>query len=262
MSVNLTLKKLGLNEKEVRVYLALLRRGKTKPAELAKLTKLNRATLYHIAKGLVSSGIIAEDLSGKTLQYVSLPINDLKNILESDKRALKEKEDLVKRAVGELRLISSEKSYPVPKIRFIEEKDLEKFLFDNLVKWQKNVIASDGFWWGFQDHTFVENYPAWIAESWKTKESQHKNYLPQVFTNDSAPERRLKGKYQPKRHVKFLADTNFTATTWVCGNYIVMIHTRHTPFYLIEIHDEMMALNMREIFRKLWEIPTKEANKL
>ncbi|MFA7319008.1 MAG: helix-turn-helix domain-containing protein [Parcubacteria group bacterium] len=250
-----TLKKLGLNEKETRVYLALLRHGQAKPAELAKLTKLNRATLYHTAKSLVSSGIIAEDLSGKALQYVILPIDNMKNILESDKRELKEKEKLVKQAVGELQMISSEKSYPVPKIRFIEENDLEKFLFDNLVKWQKEVIASDGHWWGFQDHTFVENYPAWIEKSWKTKESQRGNYSPQIFTNDSKTERKLKGKYQPKRQVKFLADTNFTATTWVCGDYLVMIYTRQVPYYIIEIHDEMMALNMREIFRRLWRNP-------
>ena len=84
MSASQTLKKLGLNEKEARVYLALLRRGKSKPAELAKLTKLNRATLYHTAKNLVSRGIIAEDLSGKALQFVTLPIDNLKYILESD----------------------------------------------------------------------------------------------------------------------------------------------------------------------------------
>ena len=167
---------------------------------------------------------------------------------------MKEKEELVKQAIGELQMVSSEKSYPVPKIRFIEENDLEKFLFDNLAKWQKEVVASDGHWRGFQDHTFVENFSSWIEKSWKTKESQHKNYLPQIFTNDSAVERKLKGKYQPKRQIKFLADASFTATTWVCGNYLVMIHTRQKPNYIIEIYDEMMAHNMREIFKKLWSL--------
>ena len=253
MSASQTLKKLGLNDKETRVYLALLRYGKTKPSVLAKIAKLNRATLYHTAKELVFRGIVAEDLSGKVLHYSALPAENLRNILKQAKREIEEKENLIKRAVSELKMLKAEKTYPVPKIRFIEDDNLEKFLFDNLVKWQREVISTDGTWWGFQDHSFVENFFEWIRETWKTKESRDINYKAQVFTNDSSVERELKGKYQPKRQVLFLPGTNFTATVWVCGNYLVMIFTRQKPFYLIEIHDEMMALNMREIFRKLWE---------
>jgi len=120
MSANQTLTKLGFNEKEIKVYLALLRHGKNKPSALAKLTKLNRATLYHTAKELVSKGVIAEDLSGKFLHFVVLDINSLDKMLEQEKRELKEKEPLVTQVIGELQNIASEKSYPVPKIRFIE----------------------------------------------------------------------------------------------------------------------------------------------
>lgn len=252
MSAAQTLKKLGLNDKETRVYLALLRHGKTKPSVLAKLTKLNRATLYHTAKALVSKEIVAEDLSGKFLYYSPLPAKSLENVLENAKRELRAKENLVKQAIGELQLIQSEDAYPVPKIRFIEENDLEKFLFGNLVKWQKSLLKTDEIWWGFQDHSFIEKYFEWIHETWRTKESRYENYQARMLTNASEAERRLKGRYQPKRQVKFLPDTNFTATVWVCGDYLVMIFTRQKPFYLIEIHDHMMALNMRELFRKIW----------
>lgn len=257
MSIQQTLGKLGLNDKEVRVYLALLRYGKAKPSVLAKLTKLNRATLYHLAKSLVSKGIIAEDMSGKVLQFVALPARNLDKILEPAKRELKEKESLIKQAISGLKMITAEKSYPVPKIRFIEENNLEKFLFDNLVKWQKEIIATDGIWWGFQDHSFVENYFKWIEATWKTKESLHEGYKAQVFTNDSVVERKLKGRYQPKRGIRFLLDTNFTATVWICGSYLVMISTHQHPFYLVEIHDEMIAVNMREILKKLWSVNGK-----
>ena len=252
MSVNQTLKKLGFNDKEIRVYLALLKHGKTKPSVLAKLIKLNRATLYHVAKGLLSKGIIAEDLSGKVLNFVALPPDNLNKILDQAKRELKEKEGIIKLAIGELDLIKFEKSYPVPKIRFIEENNLEKFLFDNLIKWQKAIIAADGIWWGFQDHGFVENYFKWIEATWETEESRHQNYQAHIFTNDSAIEQRLKGKYGPKRNMRFLPDANFTATVWICGDYLVMIYTGQHPCYLVEVHDQMMAVNMREILKKLW----------
>jgi len=50
-----------------------------------------------------------------------------------------------------------------------------------------------------------------------------------------------------------LPDVNFTATVWVCGEYIVVIATQQHPFYLYEIHDQLLADNMREMFKKLWK---------
>ncbi|OGY42786.1 MAG: hypothetical protein A2Y67_03580 [Candidatus Buchananbacteria bacterium RBG_13_39_9] len=254
MAINQTLKKLGLNDKEIQVYFTLLKSGKTKPSILANLTKLKRASLYHIAKGLLAKGLIAEDYGGKTLQFVPLPPESLEQILEQSKRELVEKETLIKKAISEISLISAAKAYPVPKIRFIEENNLEKFLFDNLVKWQKEVIDSDGIWWGFQDHTFIENFPKWIAASWLTKESKDKHYQAQVFTNESKIETQIKGKYpKDKRQVRFLSGQNFTATVWVCGDYLITIATSQHPFYLIEINDQLLAHNMKEMFKKLWE---------
>lgn len=254
MTIQQTLEKLGLNEKEIKVYLALLKSGKTKPSILAKITKLNRATLYAVAKGLLSKGIIAEDMSGSVLHFSPLPPSKFGNILEQSRRELKEKEELVKNAISNLNLLTSEKAYPVPKIRFIEENNLEKYLFDNLEKWQEAIISSDGIWWGYQDQSFAENFEKWIDHTWKTKQSTHQHYKPQFFSNETTVEKRLSKRYsKDKREIKFISDTDFTANTWVCGDYMVMIVTHQHPFYLIEIHDEMIAHNTREIFKKLWE---------
>jgi len=253
MAIQQTLKKLGFNEKEIKVYLTLLRSGKTKPSILAKVTKLNRATLYNVAKGLLSRGIIAEDMSGSVLHFSPLPPETLDKILEQQKRELKEKEILVKDVIQELQSITTERSYPVPKIRFIEENNLEKYLFDNTEKWQKAVIDSDGTWWGYQDQSFAENFEKWIDYTWKTNPSKHSHYKPKFFSNENSVEKRLGKKYSnDKREIKYIRDTNFTANTWICGNYLIMIVAHQHPFYLIEIHDQMIAHNTMEIFKKLW----------
>jgi len=253
MTLQQTLKKIGLNEKEIKVYLALLKSGKIKPSALAKVTKLNRATLYNIAKSLLSKGIITEDIGGKILHFSPLPPNKLGNILEQSKRELKEKEELVKSAISELNLIAVDKSYPIPRISFIEEHDLEKYLFNNTEKWQEAVISSDGVWWGYQDQSFAQTFEKWIDHTWKTKPSKHPHYKPKFLSNETVIERKLGKKYPgDKREIKYISDTDFTANTWVCGNYLVMIMTHQHPFYLIEIHDQMIAHNTREIFKKLW----------
>lgn len=253
MSIQQILKNLGLNDKEIKVYLALFKSGKIKPSVLAKITRLNRATLYSVAGNLLSKGIITEDISSNILHYVPLPPKNLEKILEQMRRDIKDKEILIKKAVGELNLITTGKSYPVPRIVFIEEDGLEKFLFDNLVKWSKAVAGSDGIWWGFQDHSFVENYEKWINASWETPQS--KEIRGQIFTNVSEIEKKQAKKYfKDKRSMRFLDGMNFTASIWVAGDYLIMINTRQHPFYLVELYDHALAYNMREMFRKLWAL--------
>jgi sugar-specific transcriptional regulator TrmB len=255
MSVHQDLEKLGLSEKEVQVYLALLKSGKTKPSILAKTTRLNRATLYSVAKSLLAKGIIAEDVTGAVTSFYPLPPASLGKILEEQKRELREKESLIKDVARELKLLAVEKTYPIPKVTLIEESRLEKFLFANTEKWQKAISTSDGVWWGYQDKSFAEQFENWIHHTWETKASKSPNYKPQFFSNETAIEAKLGRKYsKDKREIKYLSDTDFTANTWVCGDYLIMIVTHHHPFYLIEIHDKVIAHNTREIFRKLWSM--------
>ena len=256
MNVNDTLAKIGLSNGEIKIYIALLKNGKMRPSALSALTKIKRATVYNLANNLVAQGLIGEDVTGKMLKFVPLSPGNLNKSLDQKKREIREKEQLIKEAVSGLELITSGKQYPVPKITFIMEGDLEKFLFDNLNRWMKEVIESeDGIWWGFQDHSFAESYEKWLDFTWEIPESKNPRYKSQIFTNVSRIEEKVQRKFpKEKRSTRFLSNTNFTATTWVCGNSQIMISTRHHPFYLVEINDATMAHNTKEIFRNLWGI--------
>jgi sugar-specific transcriptional regulator TrmB len=255
MSIQKMLQNIGLSEKERKVYLLLLKRGRMKPTELAKAAKISRPLVYSIAKGLLSKGIISEDMSGKSLYFVALAPQSLEKLIQVEKRETERREALIQKAVAELNLIKSRDQYPVPKIRLVEEGDLEKYLFDNLTKWQDEVITTeDGIWWGFQDNSFVEEYRDWIRASWQTEQSDNPHYKARVFTNSSGSEESLQRRYpKSKREMYFLDQSKFTATTWVCGNYLIMIMIKEHPYYLLEIYDELMARNTAEIFRRLWE---------
>ena len=254
MALNTSLKELGLNDKEVRVYLALLKHGKTIPATLARLTKINRATVYSVAKSLQSKGLIAEDLSGKTTYLTPLPPKNLEQLIERPKRELKAKEKLLSEAIRELGALTASKTYPVPTIRFVQEDDIEHFLYENTEKWLKSLLADDGIWWGFQDHSFAEAYEAWVMSTNETAERKGLKFKGQVISNESEVEARLGKKYpKSKREIRFLPGMNFTASVWVSGEYLVMLMTRQQPYYLFEIHDKALAHNMREVLKKLWE---------
>lgn len=253
MTIESTLRHLGLNDKEIKVYTALLKNGKTIPSTLSKLTKINRASVYSSAKSLVAKGIIAEDLSGKTLYLVPLPIEQLKQLVEKPRRDLEEKEQLISRAISDLSLLVPDKSYPVPKIRFVEEQNLENFLYENFTKWQDEILKTDSIWWGFQDHSFVEQYEKWIMWTWNLPEYKTADRKVRILSNHSNIENKMSAKVErSKRDIRFVPGMNFTSSMWVAGDYLVMTATRQHPFYLFEIHDATLAHNMREVFKKLW----------
>lgn len=248
---------LGFGSKESKVYIALLKQGKSTASALAKDTGINRPTIYNIVHTLIAKRLVVEDLGGKTTQYVALPLDQLEQLIKTDKDALIQKEQLIREAIHDLNGIKLEQVHPIPKIRFIEEKRLKEFLYSEAAKWDMSAQKNDKTWWGFQDHTLVEQYERWIHWLWK---KVHKETEVKLLTNSSSIERRIYPKY-PKRHIKpWDKAGGFNSTTWVVGEYVIMLVTSRKPSYLLEIHDEMFAESQRSLFKGIWAEMTETHN--
>ncbi len=251
MALKETLVKLGLHEKEVLIFLALLQSGPATPADLAKATKVNRATVYSVAQSLQAKGFIETEIGGKSVRFSPLSAASIEKAAERDRRALEEKSAMLREVADEVASISAGKTYPVPKIRFVEEHRLEEFLYENIERWQEDVLAGDGAWWGIQDYTFLDEYKEWLSWYWKQPFSAKTKM--RLVGNDAPAERALATK-QPRsvRDIRFSKDVSFTSSVWVGGDHLIMIATRQHPFYLVEINDQTLAHNMREVFKQMW----------
>jgi len=246
-----TLDKLGLSLKAKKIYKLILETGKIAPALVARKTGINRTTVYSVANELKMRGLIVEDLGGKTLYYLPSGDAEIEKILVKDKKDFAEKEEGLSELKDVLKVITQSKTFSIPKIRFIAEEDLEKYLHDATPHWIESNLANDPTWWGFQDHTFVEEYKSWIVWFWK---HAPKDVSLKLFSNDSAIESEMVSENIDRRQIRFWeGEDAITGTLWVIGSYIVLIVTAQKPFYLVEIHDSVMAHNMREVFKKLWE---------
>ena len=53
------LTEIGLNEKQAKVYLAVLELGGSKVTEIAALSKVHRVTVYDILKSLMEKGLVS-----------------------------------------------------------------------------------------------------------------------------------------------------------------------------------------------------------
>lgn len=243
---------LGLSPKEQVVYKLILEKGKVAPTVLARLAKINRTTVYSVAKELLQKGLIVEDLGGKTLYYVPAQEKELERVLSKEKERLKQKEATILELQEILKNTPQSTTYSVPKIRFIDESDLEAYLYEACPRWMSNqTTIRETTWWGFQDHTFVERYQAWIEWFWK---KAPEGIDLKLFSNDSAIETEMKTKDITRRMIRFWNGQNgFTSTQWVVGEYIISIVTKQKPYYLVEVHDAVIAHNMREVFKQLWE---------
>lgn len=248
--INEILKQLGFNEKEVSVYLTILEHGKITPASVSRLTGINRTTVYSIAKDLVEKGVIVEDLGGKQGYLVALPPQDLQSLVQKEERALQNRKLLINQAIEGLQSYSKNTKYSIPKIHFVDEEDLENYLYKQTPKWNQSVLESGTLWWGFQDASFVKKYEEWIDWFWE-KGNPQKTEL-KLLSNELAEKAKHK-KFADRKVNYWEGSADITATTWIAGDYVIMVVTSQRPCYLVEIHDSVMAKNFREMFKSIWK---------
>lgn len=77
--------KLGLNYNEQEVYVVVMKAGKISPQHVSKITKINRTTVYSIAKKLESLGLISQDYGQKVRYLVAEEPKNMLTMLEENR---------------------------------------------------------------------------------------------------------------------------------------------------------------------------------
>jgi sugar-specific transcriptional regulator TrmB len=134
------LDQLGLQNKEAKVYLALLESGQGTVAQLSKTAQINRTTGYDILERLSLYGLASRTVLGKKkIVYAAEPPARFKRYLENRKnlaeRNLLEGAELL----DELQLVYKTEAKPV--IRFFEGREGIKNIYNHTLE-SKNTIYS------------------------------------------------------------------------------------------------------------------------
>lgn len=247
---------LDLNESETAVYLAVLSNGAITPVDLAKAANIKRTTAYSVARSLVEKGLLAENITRRPRVFTSATPEQVLSLIEGEKKKLEIREDSLKKIAAELSRISARTSYPVPTVRFIEEDKIGNFLRQQTPEWDASLLETDPTWWGFLDHSFLDIHADWLDWYWlRTDEKIQVKLMTNRTKMEIEVKERLAKKYGERRQTKYWGEvTNFLSSSWIVGDYVIMVNTRQKPFYLVEIHDKLMAHDQREVFRNLWEM--------
>lgn len=90
--IPLELRKLGLKEKEVAVYLAGLKLGPSPLQSIAKEAQITRPTAYEVVRHLETKGLFSETTKGKKRYFLAQSPENILGIFRLQKREVEEKE--------------------------------------------------------------------------------------------------------------------------------------------------------------------------
>ncbi len=90
--IELELRKLGLTEKEVKIYLAGLELGPGSVQKISRVTKITRPTVYGIIKKLEEKGLFTEIKQRAKRFFAAQSPEKILSILRTQKREIEEKE--------------------------------------------------------------------------------------------------------------------------------------------------------------------------
>lgn len=246
------LRELGFSEKEITVYLALAEHGTLSVPSLVRLTGINRTTVYSVADQLIDKGVVIEDVSRKKGGFMALPPEALHTIADRTEAEAKQMRGRAERLIIELNSLNKKSAYPVPKVALVPEDQIAEHMVTQAPRLAEDVLRfGDGTIWGFTDSTFLHKH--WDTVHAFLGHSKIRQTRLKLIGERSEVEDLLAQSGYKHRETRFWhAQYDFSCSLWIYGTFVVMVITRQRPYYLLEIHDEVLASNLRLVFQGLW----------
>ena len=244
------LEKIGLAEKEAKVFLASLELGSSAVQEIAKKAGINRATTYVIIEKLMKKGLMSSVEKGKKTYFQTEDTKRLLKLLEEQEEGLKRKEEEFKKYLPELETlynIAEEK----PKVRFFEGKDGLETIREEFLKTKDKLIEAitpvDELFELFPNH----------ANNYSPRRIKSKIASKLLYTSSKGAIFPLKDE-EKLREAKFIPKDKFPIHSDVAifGDKVAIASLRGKLVGVI-IDDKSITQTMRSLFYLAWEAADK-----
>jgi len=230
------LKEIGLNEKEIKIYLALLKLGQNTVNNIAGQADLNRVSTYDLLKGLLEKGVVSYVIKSGVKYFEAVEpsrfLDDLKVKQEKIKEVLPELEAIKKSLLEK------------PKIEIYEGINGLKSIFNDILKENKQTdfIGAPKMLEALEFY-----FPHFINQKRK------QNIFSRVITEDCKEMREYKRK-APKKHVdiKFVKH-KIEVTKIIYGNKITYLTFNKENSIGILINNKDIVNTERNLFELLWK---------
>ena len=234
-----TLQKLGLEEQEVKTYIALLDLGGSTATKLAERTGLGRVHMYQIVNRLIERGL-ASYIVKNNVKYFSA--SDPETLLKD----IQQKEQDLQKILPELKA-RQKKLVPETKVEIYWGREGINTIFKMILKDEKSCYIVGG-----------------AEEACTIFELENTIFVKR------AEKQKLQGKILARRKDKFFIGNNedyrfipehlISSTTQMIWNTKTAIFVWSEPYYAVLIDNEEITKSNLATFNYLWktaEIPTK-----
>lgn len=236
------LRKFGLTDRELKIYLALLELGEALASKIAEKTNIPRTLVYDILENLLDKGIVSYVIKAGKKYFSALDPNSLIEVLRNQEE---EKENLLKQALPELLSLKNKKLEEKTKVEVYEGKEGVKTIFNDVLKVGKEFLCfgSTGI--------SPDIIPYELTHFHKQRIKRKINW--RVIYNDDGLGRK-RGQEVSKwqfSQVRYMEKTSPT-TTYCYGNKVAIVLWIKERLLAVMIEDSIIAKSFKEFFEVLW----------
>lgn len=235
-----TLKEVGLEDNEARVYLALLKVGKGTASEVAKEADMKRPHVYHIIDRLKKEGYVQEFPDKKVKEFSA---SSPQKILEDARTAAKN----LRHMMPVLRSLE-DKGGDKPRIEFFDDKEAIKSVFRmyNQGEEQRYFVTSIE---RLKDH-FGQEVDSWIR---KYKSGDIADFGKHLITDTKEDREWAKEVVPTGQEVHILPKDKKMEMDFAIVDDILGI-TSFDPIFIVVIHSQELANSAAQLFEMAWEM--------
>ncbi len=248
--VKLVLKSFGLNDKEVDIYLALLKFGSAQVSLLSHYTGISRSTVQYECKHLEKFGVIKSIRKGNVVLYVAKSPQELFSILSQRKIELERMYFRVQNIMGDLVALQGDNSV-VPNVSFFEGVSgiidiLEDTLKENTTLYSVLKLEDKS-----EIHPELWEY---FSNEYIEKRKELKNETRSIF-NDNQASRDYRKLDAEMNRVTLLLPTNefpFEACSHIYGNKVAFCSYKLKDLTGVIIENEFISKMQFSLFKGAW----------
>ncbi len=244
MEIKKELKELGLDDNEIKVYMACLSETGVNVKEISQRTNLIRTTVYGVISSLISKGLIAKVQKEGTMYFSATNPNELLNILD-------QKREKLKSIIPELEKMK-EFAPSLQKVDFYEGKNGVKTITNDIITVKKEnvkIIGAGKKWIEFSSNFSTTYY----------RKKREMEVTTNTIISDTLEERDfLKEKKYKNSNFRFLKGIDVTTSaTFIYQDKVSFVSYEIGNERGFIIKDKEFNKVQRILFDNLWEISKK-----
>ena len=244
------LKNIGLNESEIKVYLALLKIGESKKDSIVKESRISSSKIYDVTWKLAEKGLVSIIIKNGIKHFKAAPPETLIEVINKKRISLEKKEDQLKKLIPTLNKIIQERVKKEIVEMYVGWRGLETLygiILNDLKRGQTDFVL--GATTGIKTEKTERFY---VKINRKLKEKGIKlNILFGKKQRSYAKRVSKKGELKYYK-VKYL-DFDFPTEINIFNDNVAIIILLDEPISLL-IRNKLLAESFKSYFAALWKI--------